>query len=250
MKQTNPPSRRANIKEIEKLFELGAHLGHKKSRLHPRARKNVYTILNGTSVIDLTKTVDQLDIAKKYLSDVAKNGKTVLVVGTKKVVSAYLKKYCVENKVPYITSKWLPGLLTNFESLMNNVKKLKNLKNDRDTGAWDALVKHERTKLSKEISKLEKLYAGLESTTVRPDMMIIVDPKKEKNALKEAKAYKIPVVALVDTNADPTEIDYPVVANDDTSQVVEYIMHQLLEAYAKTPKKEIKVEPKVEPKVN
>jgi len=238
MKQTN-------IKEIEKLFELGAHLGHKKSRLHPRARKNVYTIINGTSVIDLTKTVDQLENAKKYLEEAAKNGKTVLIVGTKKVVSAFLKKYCIENKVPYITSKWLPGLLTNFESLINNVKKLKNLKTDRDSGAWDALVKHERTKLSKEISKLEKLYSGLESITVRPDIMVIVDPKKEKNALNEAKAYKIPVVALVDTNADPNEIDYPVVANDDTSQVVEYIMNQLLDAYAKTEKKEVKVEPKV-----
>ena len=238
MKQTN-------IKEIEKLFELGAHLGHKKSRLHPRARKNVYTIINGTSVIDLTKTVDQLENAKKYLEEAAKNGKTVLIVGTKKVVSAFLKKYCIENKVPYITSKWLPGLLTNFESLINNVKKLKNLKTDRDSGAWDALVKHERTKLSKEISKLEKLYSGLESITVRPDIMVIVDPKKEKNALNEAKAYKIPVVALVDTNAYPNEIDYPVVANDDTSQVVEYIMNQLLDAYAKTEKKEVKVEPKV-----
>ena len=243
MKQTN-------IKEIEKLFELGAHLGHKKSRLHPRARKNVYTILNGTSVIDLTKTVDQLDNAKKYLEESAKNGKTVLAVGTKKVVSAFLKKYCVENKVPFITSKWLPGLLTNFESLMNNVKKLKKLKNDRETGAWDALVKHERTKLSKEIAKLEKLYAGLESTTARPDMMIIVDPKKEKNALKEAKAYKIPVVALVDTNADPSEVDYPVVANDDTSQVVEYIMKQILDSYAKNFIKEVKVEKKIEKTVN
>ena len=106
-------------------------------------------------------------------------------------------------------------------------------------------MKHERTKLSKEISKLEKLYSGLESITVRPDIMVIVDPKKEKNALNEAKAYKIPVVALVDTNADPNEIDYPVVANDDTSQVVEYIMNQLLDAYAKTEKKEVKVEPKV-----
>jgi len=243
MKQTN-------IKEIEKLFELGAHLGHKKSRLHPKARKNVYTILNGTSVIDLTKTVDQLDNAKKYLEESAKNGKTVLAVGTKKVVSAFLKKYCVENKVPFITSKWLPGLLTNFESLMNNVKKLKKLKNDRETGAWDALVKHERTKLSKEIAKLEKLYAGLESTTARPDMMIIVDPKKEKNALKEAKAYKIPVVALVDTNADPSEVDYPVVANDDTSQVVEYIMKQILDSYAKNFIKEVKVEKKIEKTVN
>lgn len=237
MKQTT-------IKEVEKLFGLGAHLGHKKSRLHPRARRNVYTIVNGTSVIDLTKTVVQLETANKYLFDAAKNNKTVITVGTKKVVSSFLKKYCSENNIPYITTKWLPGLLTNFESIINNVKKLKKLKTDRENGTWDALVKHERTKLAKEISKLEKLYSGLESITARPDVMIIVDPKKEKNALKEAKAYHIPIVALVDTNSDPTPIDYPVVANDDTSQVVEYIMKQLLDEYAKGKKSAPKPEKK------
>ncbi len=223
---------KTQMNEIEKLFELGAHLGHKKSRLDPKAKKNVYKIENGTSIIDLTKTVEQLEKANNFLKEAAKEGKTVLVVGTKKVASSFLKEYCAEKNIPYMTSKWLPGMLTNFETLINNVKKLKSLKHDRDTGAWEKLVKHERTEHSKEISKLEKLYGGLESLEAKPDIVIVVDPKKEKNAVKEAQTFKIPVVALVDTNANPETIDYPVVANDDAAEVVEYIMTSLLSTFA------------------
>lgn len=219
-------------KEIEKLFELGAHLGHKKSRLDPKAKKNVYKIENGTSIIDLTKTVVQLEKAQNFLSESAKQGKTILIVGTKKVASSVLKDLAAEKKLPYMTSKWLPGLLTNFATLHNNVKKLKNLKAEQESGAWDKLVKHERMQLAKVITKLEKLYGGLENLESRPEILLVVDPKKEKNAVKEAQSFKIPVVALVDTNANPEKLDYPVVANDDATEVVEYIMSSLLSAYA------------------
>ena len=116
---------------VEVLFEMGAHLGHNKSRLHPKARKNVYQIINKTSIIDLTKTVEQLDTAKKYLAQVALDGKSILVVGTKKTASAFTKEYCGAKNIAYISSKWLPGLLTNFKMIMKNVKHLANdLKND------------------------------------------------------------------------------------------------------------------------
>jgi small subunit ribosomal protein S2 len=222
----------SNLKEVEKLFEIGAHLGHKKSRLDPKAKKNVYTIVNGTSIIDLTKTVDQLEVAKKFLKEAAQSEKTVLVVGTKKVASAFIKEYCATHSVPFIAIKWMPGLLTNFETLIKNVQKLKSLKNDRDTGAWEALVKHERIKLGKDISRLEKLYGGLETLSKRPDILILVDAKKEKNALKEAQNYHIPVVGMIDTNSNPDKVDYPVVANDDSAQVIEYVMTELLSSYA------------------
>ncbi len=220
-----------NLKEVEELFKLGAHLGHKKSRLDPKAKKNVYKIINGTSIIDLTKTVEQLSKATDFLKNTAKESKSILVVGTKKVAATYLKDYCFENKLPYITSKWLPGLLTNFETLMNNVKKLKTLKADRDTGALEKLVKHERIELGKQISKLEKLYGGLEELSGKPDVIVIVDTKKEKNALKEAQTFNIPVVALIDTNSNPEPIAFPIVANDDSSQVVEHIMSAILGEY-------------------
>lgn len=227
-----------SIKDVEKLFEMGAHLGHKKSRLDPKAKKNVYTILNGTSIIDLTKTIDQLKKAKNFLSESKKEDKVLLVVGTKKVASPFIKEYCQTHGIPYMSSKWLPGLLTNFETLIKNVQKLKTLKNDRDTGAMNALVKHERVQLGKEISRLERLYSGLESLEKRPDIIVLVDAKKEKNALKEALSYRLPVVALIDTNSNPEKIDYPVVANDDSAQVVEYIMTELLSSYSQTAKAE------------
>lgn len=229
-----------NLKEVEELFKLGAHLGHKKSRLDPKAKKNVYKIINGTSIIDLTKTVVQLEKATNFLKTSAKEGKAILVVGTKKVAANFLKEYCTEKKLPYITSKWLPGLLTNFETLMNNVKKLKNYKTDRDTGAWDKLVKHERMELGKQISKLEKLYGGLEELTGKPDIIVIIDTKKEKNALKEAQTFNIPVVALIDTNSNPERIQYPIIANDDSAQVVEFIMSSILGVYLSSRSKDEK----------
>lgn len=219
-------------KEMEKLFELGAHLGHKKNRLDPKARKNVYKIENGTSIIDLTKTVTQLEKANAFLKEIAKKGNTVLVVGTKKIANNVIKELSSSKNIPYMTNKWLPGLLTNFETLSKNVQKLKNLKNEQESGAWDELVKHERMELAKTISKLERLYGGLELMESRPEVLIVVDPKKEKNAVKEAKSFKIPVVAIVDTNSNPETIEYPVVANDDAAEVVEYIMNSLLSTYA------------------
>lgn len=223
----------SNMENIQQLFELGAHLGHKKSRLHPKAKKHVYKMINGTSIIDLTKTVEQLATAKKFLESAAKDEKTVLIVGTKKVASVFLREYCTENNLPYITSKWLPGLLTNFETLMKNVHKLADLKKQEETGDWSAIVKHERTKLSKEMVKLEKLYGGLLSLAKRPDIIVLVDARKEKNAVEEAHAYKIPLVALIDTNSNPENIDYPVLANDDASEVVQHIMKELLSGYVK-----------------
>ena len=220
------------LKEVEKLFELGAHLGHKKSRLHPKAKKNVYQIINGTTVIDLTTTVQQLEKAKKYLSDAAKANKTILVVGTKKTASAFLREYCATNKVPFVATKWLPGLLTNFKTIMQNVKKLNDFRAQvaGETGTTK-LVKHEITQMQKQISKLEKLYGGFENLNERPDIILIVDTKKEKNAVKEAQMYNIPVVAVVDTNSNPEDINYPVLANDDAAEVVEYLLTSMLEAY-------------------
>ncbi len=230
------------LKEVEKLFELGAHLGHKKSRLHPKARKNVYQIINGTSVIDLTNTVTQLEKAKKYLENAAKEQKTILVVGTKKTAAPFIKEYASAHNIPFVATKWLPGLLTNFKTIMKNVKKLNDFKDQLAGEEASKLVKHERTQMQKQISKLEKLYGGFATLSGRPDVLVIVDTKKEKNAVKEAQMYNIPIVAIVDTNSNPEHINYPVLANDDAAEVVEYLLRNLLETYAgaaeKAPAKE------------
>ncbi len=227
MAQTAPTQR------IEDLFNMGTHLGHKKNRVHPKTRKYIYRMVNGTSVIDLTQTMDQLENAKKFLAEVAKEQKTVLVVGTKKVAASFLKEYCSKNNLPHITTKWLPGLLTNFETLMKNVHKLIDMKQKEENGDWEALVKHERIKLSKEKAHLEKLYGGLTTLKNKPDVMIVVDPRKEKNAITEARAFNIPIVAMMDTNSNPELINHLVMANDDTAVVVKHIMQELLDSYTK-----------------
>jgi small subunit ribosomal protein S2 len=221
------------VSQVEELFALGAHLGHKKNRLHPKARKYIYTIVNGVSVIDLTKTVGNLQEAKKTLAAAAKDGKNMLVVCTKKVANQYVLDLCMSHQVPSVTTKWLPGLLTNFDMIIKNVNKLKELIKQRDEGEWDKFVKHERMELDKKVSRLQKFYGGLIYLEKRPDIMLIVDIKKEKNAVIEAKANKLPIVAIVDTNSNPDTVDFPVVINDDSATVIQHVISDLIETYAK-----------------
>jgi small subunit ribosomal protein S2 len=221
-----------NTKEIEKLFEAGAHLGHKKNRLHPKARKYVYKMVNGVAVIDLTQTAEQLHNAKAYLMEAAKKGKTLLVVGTKRVASQFVQDYCKEHAIPHITTKWMPGLLTNFETLSKNTKKMIDYETGKGDGSWEQFVKHERTKMQKDLNRLKRLYGGIEDMKKKPDLLFIVDIKREKNALKEAKQNGIPVIAITDTNTNPDTVDYPVVANDDSPTSAHYVIESILSAYS------------------
>lgn len=222
---------KTNMKEIEKLFEVGAHLGHKKNRLHPKARKYVYKMVNGVAVIDLTQTVVQLHTAQQYLKQAAKEGKKLLVVGTKRVASQFIQEICKENDIPHITTKWMPGLLTNFETLSKNTKKMVDYETGKNDGSWDQFVKHERTKMQKDLNRLKRLYGGIEHLKKRPDILFIIDIKREKNALKEAKQNGIPVIAITDTNTNPDTVDYPVVANDDSPTSSHYVVNAILSAY-------------------
>jgi small subunit ribosomal protein S2 len=219
--------------DVKQLFELGAHLGHKKNRLHPKSRKFIYKIINGVSIIDLTLTVDQLTAAKKALSEAKKNEKTLLIVATKKVAAQYVAELSHEHKIPAVTSKWLPGLLTNFDTIIKNVNKLKKMQEEKTTGEWEKYVKHERTQMDKEITKLSKFYGGLVYLERRPDMLLIVDIKKEKNAVSEARMYNLPIVALTDTNTNPELVTFPIVINDDSAEVVHHVIKELVEAYVK-----------------
>lgn len=222
-----------NTAEIERLFNAGVHLGHKKNRLHPKARKYVYKIINGTAIIDLTKTLSQITAAQHFMKTQAKEGKNLLVVATKKTVNQYVGDLCKENGIPYISIKWMPGLMTNFETLMKNVKKMNSLEDAKTRGEWDQFVKHERTKLTKELNRLKKLYTGLSKMEKKPDIMFIVDVRKEKNALIEAQKNEIPVVALLDTNANPDTVQYPVVGNDDSAAAAQIVIKDIIESYAK-----------------
>lgn len=219
------------VNQIKALFEAGLHLGHKKNRLHPKAKRFVYKVESGVSIIDLTMTVTQLDEAKSFLKKCAEEEKTLLVVATKKVASQFTKDLCKQHNISFITNKWLPGLLTNFETIIKNVKKLKELKEQKESGEWEKLVKHERVALNKHIVKLEKFYDGLINLTKKPDVIFILDIKKEKNAAIEAQKTHIPVIAVTDTNSDPSQVEYPIVANDDSPLSVQFLVSEIITAY-------------------
>lgn len=216
---------------INELFEAGSHLGHKTDRIHPRAKKYIYKIENGVSIIDLTKTEDLMQKATKFVEDVGKAKKVLLVVVTKKIASFVVKNLCQENNITYVTVKWPAGLLTNFSMIIKNVKKLIDMKESRDKGEWSKFVKHEQMQMHKEIIRLERFYGGLTNLKKLPDALFVVDMKKEKNAVKEARELKIPIIAIADTNVDPDTVDYPIPANDDLLTSIEYITNKIIKAY-------------------
>jgi len=207
-------------------------------------------MVNGVAVIDLTKTVVQIHAVKEFLKQANKEGKSLLVVGTKRVVSQYIQELCKENSIPHITTKWMPGLLTNFETLSKNIKKMNDLAIEKENGSWDQFVKHERMKLSKELGRLNRLYSGIAQMKKKPDIIFIVDIKREKNALKEAHQNGLPVVAITDTNTNPDTVTYPVVANDDSPTSAQYVIKEMLSAYLSEKKVDVKApeEKKVEEK--
>lgn len=221
-----------SMQTVEQLFNLGAHLGHRKSRVHPKAYKYIHKVINGVSIIDLTKTVKLLNNAKSALEKEAKKGKKLLVVATKKNIAHTAAEICAEFNVPFTTSKWLPGLLTNFDTIIKNVQKLEKMKEQQANGEWEQFVKHERTKMSKELYRLERFYKGLIGLRQIPQMLLIVDTKKEKNAVTEARMYNMPIVAIVDTNANPEEVNFPIIMNDDSPEVVQHVLKELVESYS------------------
>lgn len=222
-----------NEEEIVKLFEAGAHLGHKTNRVHPRSKKYIYRVEKGISIIDLTKTKGLLEQAKQFVTTLAKDQKVLLVVATKKIASSFVQDLCKQQGILHITHKWPAGLLTNFKAIMKNVSTLNSMKEEKATGAWEKFVKHERIGLQKKLNKLERLYGGIATLQKLPDALFVVDIKKEKNAVKEGKNNYIPIVAIVDTNADPTQVEFPIVANDDSLSSIQYLVSEIVGVYGK-----------------
>lgn len=216
---------------LEKLFKLGVHLGHKGSKVHPKAKKYIYSYQSGLSIIDLTQTIDLLEKAINFVTQLAKEGKTLLFVVTKKISSSTTLDLCQKNHLPAITTKWPAGLLTNFDNIIKNVIKFKTMQEAKEKGEWKKFVKHEQLKLNKQLKRLEKFYGGITNLKKLPDALFVVDIKKEKNAVEEAKRLKIPIIALVDTNCDPTKVDFPIPGNDDLEASVNFFVNKIINAY-------------------
>lgn len=216
---------------LKDLLEAGCHFGHKADRWHPKAERFIYQERDGIHIIDLAKTKSLLVGAAEFVYETAKAGKTVLFVGTKRQAAAILTEEAGKAGAPYISKRWIGGFLTNWEQVHANLEKIRRLKDEEQTGVWKKYPKHERVKLGRYVAKLEQFYGGVLVLHQPPDAVFVVDIKREEVAVREAVRMNRPIVAIVDTNSDPTPVNYPVPANDDAVGSIRYIVHYLGEAY-------------------
>ena len=213
----------ASVVSMKSLLEAGVHFGHQTRRWNPKMAPYIYTERNGIYIVDLQKTVKKLEEAYNFVKDVAASGKTVLFVGTKKQAQEAIKEEATRCSMFYVNSRWLGGMLTNFKTMRGRVDRMNQLKKMEEDGTFDMLPKKEVIKLMHEQEKLEKYLGGVKDMKQLPGAVFVVDPRKEHNAIAEARKLKIPVVAIVDTTCDPDEIDYVIPGNDDAIRAIRLI---------------------------
>ena len=208
---------------MKQLLEAGVHFGHQTRRWDPRMAEYIFQARNGIHIIDLQKTSKKLDEAYAFLKEQAEEGKTVLFVGTKKQAQECMKEAAEKSGMYYVNQRWLGGMLTNFDTIQKRIQRLKDLEKMEQDGTFDVLPKKEVILLKKEMEKLEKNLGGIKEMDKLPGVIFLVDPKKERIAILEAKKLNIPVVGIVDTNCNPQELDYPIPGNDDAIRSVSLI---------------------------
>lgn len=216
---------------LNDLLTAGSHFGHKAERWHPKAQEFIYTEKDGIHIIDLAKTKAGLDEAAQALRDMVAEGKEVLFVGTKRQAKAVVKDAATKAGAPYLTERWIGGFLTNWEGIKKNIDKINKLTLDRESGGWKKFPKHEQSKLGRYLSRLNMVYQGVLKLNASPDALFIIDIRKESSAVAEGLRIGIPIFAIVDTNCDPTDIDYVIPANDDAVGSIQYITDVIAEAY-------------------
>ncbi len=222
-----PPGQRVTMKE---LLEAGVHFGHQKERWNPKMKKFIFTERNGIHIIDLQQTIKYFEEAYDYIADLVANGGTVLFVCTKKQGQDIVEEEAKRCGMFYVNKRWLGGTLTNFQTIRKSVYKLKMLKKMEEEGVLEQLPKKEAVKLRRKKEKLEKYIGGIENMNRLPDALFIVDIVREENAVREARKAGVPIVALVDTNADPDLVDYPIPANDDAIRAIKLLTSRIADA--------------------
>ncbi|MDE7293316.1 MAG: 30S ribosomal protein S2 [Oscillospiraceae bacterium] len=218
------------VVSMKQLLEAGVHFGHQTRRWNPKMAPYIFTERNGIYIIDLQKTVRKLDEAYAFIRSVAENGENVLFVGTKKQAGDSVKEEATRAGAYYVNARWLGGMMTNFKTIQRRVARLAQLHTMQEDGTFDLLPKKEVVKLELEIEKLEKYLGGIKEMKKLPGALFIVDPRKEKIAVSEAKKLGIPVVAIVDTNCDPDDADYVIPGNDDAIRAVKLIAGAMADA--------------------
>lgn len=220
-----------SVISMKQLLEAGVHFGHQTRRWNPKMAPYIFTERNGIYIIDLQKTVKKVEEAYNFIKEVSESGKDVLFVGTKKQAQDAIKEEAERCSMHYVNNRWLGGMLTNFKTIKDRIKKLEELETMEEDGTFDVLPKKEVIKLRGEKEKLEKNLGGIKSLT-DPNVgaLFIVDPRKERIAIQEAKILGIPVIAIVDTNCDPDEVDFVIPGNDDAIRAVKLITGKIADA--------------------
>ncbi|KEF39905.1 SSU ribosomal protein S2P [Schinkia azotoformans MEV2011] len=219
-----------SVISMKQLLEAGVHFGHQTRRWNPKMKRYIFTERNGIYIIDLQKTVKKVEEAFNFMKEVAANGGTILFVGTKKQAQDSVKEEAERSGQYFVNQRWLGGTLTNFETIQKRIARLKEIETMREDGTFDVLPKKEVVNLNKELERLEKFLGGIKEMKDIPDCLFIIDPRKERIAVAEAHKLNIPIVAIVDTNCDPDEIDYVIPGNDDAIRAVKLLTAKMADA--------------------
>jgi small subunit ribosomal protein S2 len=215
---------------LEELLEAGAHYGHQAKRWNPKMSSYLYGVQEGVHVFDLVKTKEALEEALSVLTKASSEGKVILLLGSKKQIKDKIIEIGQETGCPYVSERWLGGILTNFDQIKRSLDKLAEMKEKLAAGEYKKFTKKERLLIEREITRLERFFGGMSSLEKLPDLIFIVDTHKEISAVKEAKRAKIETIGIVDSNADPSLIDYPIPMNDDATKALEYVLNLIKEA--------------------
>ena len=218
------------VVSMKQLLEAGVHFGHQTRRWNPKMATYIYTERNGIYIVDLQKTVKKLEEAYNFVRQLSENGQSLLFVGTKKQAQDAIREEAQRCGMFYVNARWLGGMLTNFKTMRGRVDRLNQLKKMQEDGTFDMLPKKEVIKLMGEMEKLEKYLGGVKKMNKLPGALFVVDPRKEHNAISEARKLGIPIVAIVDTNCDPDEVDYVIPANDDAIRAIRLIASTMANA--------------------
>jgi small subunit ribosomal protein S2 len=217
--------------DLRELLEAGCHFGHQSRKWHPKMAKWIYTEKDGVHIFDLAKTASQLQLAYNFAFDLGQKGKTLILVGTKKQAREVIKSATEGTEIMTITSRWLGGLLTNWEQVYKSLRRMLEIEKGLKEDKFDHYTKRERVLMDKERSRLERFFGGIRELKGRPDALFIIDPGREKVVVSEAEKVGVPMMALIDSNSNPDSIDLPIPANDDAVRSIEYITKAIVAGY-------------------
>ncbi|NPC92601.1 30S ribosomal protein S2 [Bacillus sp. WMMC1349] len=219
-----------SVISMKQLLEAGVHFGHQTRRWNPKMKRYIFTERNGIYIIDLQKTVKKVEEAYNFTKNLAADGGKILFVGTKKQAQDSVKEEAERSGMYFVNQRWLGGTLTNFETIQKRIKRLKDIEKMQENGTFEVLPKKEVVQLKKELERLEKFLGGIKEMKELPDALFIIDPRKERIAVAEARKLNIPIIGIVDTNCDPDEIDVVIPANDDAIRAVKLLTSKMADA--------------------